>query len=96
MAGGEEVFVACLYALVHRLQSTRFAVTARPFVQKLLADPGYVRLLRELWKSRGFDPKKLPTNEELSQALASLPDVSQSLNVLTGTEKEEQHDIGMI
>ena len=96
LAGGEEVFVACLYALVHRLQSTRFAVTARPFVQKLLADPGYVRLLRELWKSRGFDPKKLPTNEELSQALASLPDVSQSLNVLTGTEKEEQHDIGMI
>ncbi len=96
LAGGEEAFVACLYAFAHRLHNTRFAVSARPFLQKLLADSGYVRLLRELWKSRGFDPKKLPTNEELSQALASLPDVSQSLNVLTGTEKEEQHDIGMI
>ncbi len=96
LAGGEEAFVACLYALSHRLPSTRFAVTAQPFIRRLLADAGYMRLLRELWKSRGYDPKKLPTNEELTLALSSVPDIVQVLNPLTGMELEVQKDIGIL
>lgn len=95
LAGGEEAFVACLYALSKRLPDTRFVVTAQQFLQRLTADPTYIRALRELWKSREFDHAKLPTNEELMKELGAV-DVSGTFNPLTGTEREVQHDIGMI
>ncbi len=96
LAGSEEAFVACLYALSTRILETRFPVGARFFINRLLADPGYVKTLREVWKAREIDRKKLPTNEELLQALASIVDTTATLNPLTGTEREVQKDIGII
>ena len=63
MAGAEESFVSCIYALPERLPHTRFIVTAAPFIQRLKADAEYLESLRNMWKSRTIDPKKLPKNE---------------------------------
>ncbi|MSR67580.1 hypothetical protein EXS65_02015 [Candidatus Peribacteria bacterium] len=96
LAGGEEAFVACVYALAGRVLTTRFAVSAQPLMKRFLADPTYIKSLREFWKAREYDRKKLPTNEELLSSLGAVVDTTKTLNPLTGTEREEQKDIGMI
>ena len=95
LAGGEEAFVACVYGLAHRLPSTRFAVMAQPMVERLRTDLPYLRSLRELWKSRTYDTKNLPTNEEVIGLLEGVVSVN-TLNPLTGIERGEQHDIGIV
>ncbi len=95
LAGGEEAFVACLYALAVRLPTTRFAVSARRFVARVLSDAAYMRTLRELWKARTFDVQSLPSNEDITTLLAKT-DAEEDLNPLTGTPKEPQHDIGIM
>ncbi len=95
LCGGEEAFVACIYALVHRVASTRFAVTANPFIRRVLGDPAYLKSLRALWKSRMFDPKKLPSDKELLEQLGKVV-ITDTLNPLTGTEREVQHDNGIL
>lgn len=94
LAGGEEAFVSFLYAIGERLKHTRFAATALPFLE-LLSDQKYAESVRELWKSRTIDRKKLPETKEI---IASLPtaDMLGNLNPLTSTEREDQHDNGII
>lgn len=92
LAGGEDAFVAFLYALADRLQHTRFVVSAATIIEKMSTNAAYLRTLRELWKSRTFDQKKFPSNEEL---IARLPSnlSSSGKNALTGTESEmHQHE----
>ena len=95
LAGGEDAFVSFLYALPERLQHTRFAVTAMPYVERLRSDEKYVAELRELWASRRIDPKQLPKTKELMEKLPSAESVA-GLNPLTATDREEQHDPGII
>lgn len=95
LAGGEESFVACIYALAERLPHTRFMTTAALFVEKLRKDEVYLALLRDLWKSRTISQKDLPANAALRRML---PEESQfeDLNPLTGTKSGVQHDIGIV
>jgi hypothetical protein len=94
LAGGEEAFVSFMYAFAERLQHTRFVVAAGRFATRL-SDLSYIRSLRELWKARQMDVKKLPKNEEL---IARLPvaGMIDGKNPLTGTDREEQHDNGIL
>jgi transketolase len=94
LAGGEEAFVACIYALAERLPRTRFAVLAADFIEQL-KDAEYLQKLRALWKSRTFDPKKLPANKELLSMLPPV-DAYRHLNPLTGMPNGEQCDIGIV
>lgn len=93
LAGGEDVFVSCLYGLSERLPHTRFVVTAAPFIDRMRTDISYLRSLRELWKSRAISSKQLPKNEDLQ---AMLPPSIPMLNPLTGDPREAQHDIGIV
>lgn len=95
LAGSEEALVAFIYGLNERLQHTRFAVAALPFVEKLRSDPKYVESLRDLWKARAFDVQSLPKTDEL---LAGLPtaDSLSGLNPLTGTPRPHQDDNGIL
>ncbi len=95
LSGGEEAFVACVYAIATRLPTTRFAVSALPFIKRLIGETAYLKSLRELWKSRTFDVKKLPSNDELLAVLGSLGAL-RKLNPLTGVDRGEQHDMGII
>ena len=95
LAGGEEAFVACLYALSERLQHTRFGATAMPFIERLKADSAYVKSLRAIWKSRAMDPKKLPKDDELQKMLPSVEHF-EAVNPLTGSNREEQKDVGIV
>jgi transketolase len=94
LAGGEEAFVAFLYALKERLPHTRFGATAEPFLVRLRNDAEYMESLRKLWKGRSFTAK-LPTSQEL---LAQLPveGVFADVNPLTGILRAPQHDPGII
>ncbi len=94
LAGGEDALVSCLYALAHRLPSTRFAVSAARFIERLHADTGYLKTLRALWKTRAISAKNLPKNDEILAELALLP--TEVLNPLTGIDRETQHDIGIV
>ncbi len=95
LAGSEEAFVACVYALGERLLASRFAPSMLPFIEKIRADEPYVRTLRELWKSRTFNAKKLPKNAELLERLPSAS-TFELLNPLTGILSAEKHDAGML
>lgn len=95
LSGGEESLVACIYALAERMPSTRFGVKAAQYIERLKTDTPYLRVLRELWKSRSYDPEELPTNEEL-QTMLPAAEAFENLNPLTGTLRQEQHDIGIL
>ncbi|MDD5055851.1 MAG: transketolase C-terminal domain-containing protein [Candidatus Peribacteraceae bacterium] len=94
LAGGEEAFVAFLYALKERLPHTRFGATAESFIARLRNDAEYMESLRLLWKGRSYTAK-LPTSQEL---LAQLPveGVFTDVNPLTGILRAPQHDPGII
>lgn len=95
LAGGEEMIVACLYALSERLQKSRFRVTALPYVQELVDDPQKIEVLRSLWRDRAIAPSDLPTTDALTKSL-SLLHAEASVNPITGMEREVQHDIGIV
>ena len=96
LGGSEEALVAFVYGLIEGIQNTRFAASLKPFVDRIKADDGaYLKILRELWKARTFDPKKLPSNENLLSMLP--PDrIFEGLNPLNGCPREEQVDIGIV
>ncbi len=95
LAGGEEAFVAAVYAFAERLPHTRFFMMAMSYIERLKTDAAYMKTLRALWKSRGVDSKKLPSNDELVGML-SKPIVEAVTNPLTGVAREAQHDPGMV
>lgn len=95
LAGGEETFVAAIYALAERLPHTRFAVMAEPYIERLREDDKYMAILRALWKSRSLDVKDMPKPDVL-KAMLPLPGIHQSSNPITGVAREEQHDIGIL
>jgi transketolase len=95
LAGGEEAFVACLYALSERLKHTRFCVRASSYVDRLKADLPYLRTLRELWKSRALEAKQLPKNEDLQKMLPE-SQTFEGLSAITGASETKQHDCGIV
>jgi transketolase len=95
LAGGEEAFVACVYAMAERLPHTRFGFMAAAYVELLKEDTKYFDSLRSLWKGRAFDPRKLPKNKELAEILPP-PTLFEGINPLTGAPTTQQHDIGFL
>jgi len=67
--GGEDAFVSSLFEMAHHLRFSRFRVTALPFVEHLLADKGYLDLLRTHFARRACPPGKLPKNDQLLERL---------------------------
>lgn len=94
LAGGEEAFVAFVYALQERLSHTRFLPKSTRFLA-LLQDPSYIRSLRALWKTRSIDAEKLPSTEDLIDRLHIESDI-HSFNPLTGISYGEKHDSGIV
>lgn len=95
LAGGEETFVAAVYAFAERLPHTRFAVQAQAYIDRLRSDAKYMSTLRELWKSRGMDVKKLPDAQALAKMLPA-ESAFDHANPITGVARSEQHDTGML
>jgi len=67
--GGEDAFVSALFEMAHHLRSSRFRTTALPFVEKLLAEEGYLNLLRTHFSRRACPLGQLPKNEQLLERL---------------------------
>lgn len=67
--GGEDAFVSSLFEMAHHLRFSRFRATALPFVEKLLAEEGYLNLLRTHFARRACPHGKLPRNEQLLERL---------------------------
>lgn len=95
LAGGEEMFLASVHAMPARLKDSRFALSAEKYIRRLAEDAKYFDRLRTIWKHRAVDESQLPTNEELQRTLMNYS-VSPTLNPLTGMERAEQHDTGII
>lgn len=76
--GGEDALVSCIYGFMHHLSFSRFRVSAQPFVEKLLNEPGYLERLREYWKQREVPDDAMPATQELRRKLgeAAVPDLS--------------------
>ncbi|MDD5103471.1 MAG: transketolase C-terminal domain-containing protein [Candidatus Peribacteraceae bacterium] len=67
--GGEDAFVSSLFEMAHHLRFSRFRATALPFVEKLLAEEGYLNLLRTHFARRACPLGKLPKNDQLLERL---------------------------
>lgn len=92
---GEEVFVAFLYGLKERLMHTRFLAQAQAYLQYLSGDEKYLKELRAMWKRNNILAKDFPSNDELIDIIKSVAD-NRPLNPITGIEREEQHDGGIV
>jgi hypothetical protein len=84
-----------VYAFAERLPHTRFAVQAQAYIDRLRSDAKYMSTLRELWKSRGMDVKKLPDAQALAKMLPA-ESAFDHANPITGVARSEQHDTGML
>ena len=69
VTGGEDSFVTTIFTLTQHVGVSRFRETAKPFVERLINEKGYLEGLRELWKSRTVPPSKMPKNDELRRKL---------------------------
>ena len=69
--GGEDALVSAVHRLPIMLQQSRFGASARAYAERLQSEKGYLETLREKWRKRTCDPKKLPTNEELRRGLGA-------------------------
>jgi transketolase len=69
IAGGEDAFVSAIYEMTHHLKTTRFASTARRYIERLAADSSYLEALRDAWKKRSVSGEKLPENAQLMERL---------------------------
>ena len=70
--GGEDAFITAMHELVANARASRFHVSCRDFVTKLLSEKGYFGALREAWAKRACPKGKLPKNEELLEELREL------------------------
>ncbi len=95
LAGGEEALVACVYGLSDRLLQSRFRVTALPYIEELRSNDKKIDALRAVWKEREMSPSDLPDSKTLVQALKTMHS-EENINAITGTERERQHDIGIV
>lgn len=83
--GGEDAFVTTAFTMAHNLTFSRFRFSARPFMDKLLEEKGYMEMLRDHWRSRSIPAEKLPKNEELRRRLGEVPKEA----MVDGLEMEE-------
>lgn len=65
--GSEDALVSVLHRMPLALQQSRFGPSARPYVERLQSEQGYLEALREKWGKRAVG--KLPTNEEIRRGL---------------------------
>lgn len=71
VCGGEDAFVSAIHELSHNITHSRFADTARPFVERLISEKGYIDTLRDFWASRECPKEKLPKNADLLKKLGA-------------------------
>jgi len=69
VCGGEDAFVSSIYEMIHNLQHSRFAVSAKSFVDKLNSEKGYLDKLRGYWSDRECPKDEMPSNETLLERL---------------------------
>lgn len=93
LAGGEDAFAACVYALSERLRHSRFHGTGMAAIEKL-RDEKYLIILRELWRQRAIEERDLPSNADLLKMLGDFA-VDGNISPITGVAVGEQHDIGI-
>ncbi|TSC59028.1 MAG: transketolase [Candidatus Peregrinibacteria bacterium Greene0416_19] len=69
VCGGEDAFVTCIHALAGNSHVSRFRDSISPFFERLKKDRNYLDQLRAVWRKRTCPAEKLPTNEQLIQAI---------------------------
>jgi transketolase len=69
VCGGEDVLVTAIHSLPHNLNYSRFAHKAKPYVERLKEEEGYLDALRAAWEERACPKEELPTNEKLQEGL---------------------------
>lgn len=67
--GGEDALVSCIFGFMHHLSLSRFRIQTKPYVEKLLHEPGYLESLREFWKGRDVPADQMPKTVVLRQKL---------------------------
>ena len=69
VCGGEDAFVSSIYEMIHNLQYSRFAETAKSFVDKLSSEKGYLDGLRAYWSGRECSKEEMPSTKDLLERL---------------------------
>lgn len=87
IAGGEDAFVTTLFAFAHNLAHSRFRVSAKPFLERLLEEKGYMDALRDIAKKGYVPPEKLPKNEDLRKQIDKSLELSEMAK-MGGMEEE--------
>ena len=65
VCGGEDALISALHELRHNLNHSRFADTARQFLEKIINEKEYLTALRSYWASRDCPVEQLPSNDDL-------------------------------
>ncbi|MBT4120035.1 MAG: hypothetical protein HOG89_04625 [Candidatus Peribacter sp.] len=70
VCGGEDAFVSAVYEMIHNMQHSRFAESAKEYMTKLHSQKGYLDALREYWSGRECPKEDMPTTKDLADRLA--------------------------
>jgi hypothetical protein len=65
VCGGEDAFVSAVTEMIRNMQHSRFAQTAKSFIDKLSSEKGYLESLRTYWASRECSKENMPTTKDL-------------------------------
>jgi transketolase len=69
VCGGEDVLTSCIHSLPHNLTHSRFEESAKPYIERLKNEDGYLEALREEWRERACPNEKIPSDDELKESL---------------------------
>ena len=72
VCGGEDALVTCLHEFIHNVRHSRFRDAMRPFIERLIADKGYLEALRTGWANRECPVDRLPQSQMLLENLREL------------------------
>jgi transketolase len=70
VCGGEDVVVTAVYALADKEHRSRFHEMAKPFVDRVLSEKGYLESLRQKWAKRACPKDMMPSMEQLRKRLS--------------------------
>jgi len=70
--GGEDSFASAIFELSTHLNVSRFRTAALPFVERILAEKGYLESLRKKFSRRACPKDRLPRNDQLMARLEEI------------------------
>lgn len=69
VCGGADVLTTALFTLHSHLSTSRFRLSAKAFLERILSEDGYLETLRALWEAKSCPPDHIPSNRDIRDIL---------------------------